>query len=93
MTTDTVTRYRVYRAPEGIAGEYCGEFDDLADAEEFAATEPAGLEESLWETAAKAGHCGGLTAPPAGGVISEEPIGWYGSEGWHCVVAVHYSTA
>ena len=83
------TKYRVYRAPEGCDSSFCGEYDTLAEAQQAAETEPAGLERSLWDTARAAGHCGGLTAP-SGGVEDDEPISWHGASGWHCVVRVQH---
>lgn len=79
--------YRVYEAAEGCDLVFCGERRTLAEARALAATEPTGLEKSLWDTARAAGHCGGLTAPD-GGTEADEPCSWYGN---HCVVAVEYA--
>lgn len=78
------TTYRVYRAPDGCSPQYCGEYATLEAAQEAAETEPRGLEESLWATARATGHCGG--------VEDDEPEGWYGPSGWHCVVRVSYES-
>lgn len=85
-----VTRYRVYEAPDGGDPSYCGEFDSLEEAEEYANTEPTGLVKALWDTARAAGHCAGMTAPPGGGIEEDEPLSWHGEQGWHCVVEVTY---
>lgn len=83
--------YRVYIAPEGSGLSFCGEFETREEAVGCASASPRGLEESLWDAARKAGHCGGLTAPADGGDEDEEPIGWHGEDGCHCVVRVVYS--
>lgn len=76
--------YHVFCAPDGCAMEYCGAFASLAEAQAHAETEPAGLEESLWDTARAAGSCAGMTAPPSA-AVEAEPISWHGASGWHCV--------
>lgn len=83
------TAYRVYYAPEGNDPAFCGEYATLAEAQAAAEKEPDGLPQSMWQTAHKAGHCAGMTAPE-GGVEGENPISWHGGEGWHCVCAVKY---
>lgn len=83
-----MSKYRVYEAEDGCDLVYCGEFDDLTEAQEFAETEPGGLPASMWDTARAAGHCGGQTAPD-GGAEDDEPISWHGTDGTYCVVAVH----
>ena len=82
------TAYRVYDAAEGCDLIFCGEYDTLAEAQSIAAAEPAGLGQSLWDTARAAGHCAGMTAPE-GGDESDEPISWHGEH--HCVCAVRYA--
>lgn len=80
-------RYRVYDAPEGDDMAFCGEFATKQEAQEFAATQPRGLERSLWDAASAAGHCAGMYAP-SGGCEADEPLSWHGEN--HCVVAVDY---
>jgi hypothetical protein len=89
MTMKT-TKYRVYHAPDGCTPSFCGEYGTRSAAERAAKRQPVGLPQDLWETARAAGHVYGMTAPDTGGVEADEPIGWYGKEGWHCVVAVAY---
>ena len=84
------TTYRIYLAPDGCDPEYCGERDTYQEAVAYAETEPAGLEQSLWETARVAGHCGGMMAPGYG-AESDEPMSWHGAAGWHCVVEVSHA--
>ena len=67
--------YLVYLALDGCDLEYCGECETLAAAKEYAATSPAGLPRSLWDTARAAGHCAGLHAPTR---ESGEPVAWVG---------------
>lgn len=82
-------KYRVYEAADGSDLVYCGEFDDLASAQEFAESEPGGLPRSMWDTARAAGHCAGMTAPDGGDEgEDDEPISWHGAEGTYCVVGV-----
>lgn len=85
------TTYRVYEAPDGCGTTFCGEFASEAEAQEYAATEPSGLSECLYETARQAGHVCGMEAPD-GGTEDDDPVGWYGAAGWHCVVRVRYAT-
>lgn len=92
MTTTAKARYtyRVYLAEDGSDLIYCGERDTLAEAQSLAATEPAGLEKALWDTARAAGHCAGFRAPE-GGEEDDEPMSWHGQHGWHCVVRVRHT--
>jgi hypothetical protein len=71
--TRTAIGYNVY----GSDGAFCGYVDTLEDARELASKKPAGLEESLWETARKAGHCGGMRAPETNSE-ADEPCAWLG---------------
>lgn len=83
------TRYRLYYAPEGSGMSYCGEFETRLEACRTADRSPWGLSEDQWDTARQAGHCGGLTAPPAEGVEDEDPLMWVG---YYCIIRVRYLT-
>lgn len=77
--------YNLYYAPDGSAPEFVGEYETLEECREAAAAGPRGLEQSLWDTARAAGHCGGMYAPDAD---ADEPAEWMGPEGWHCACEV-----
>ena len=81
------TTYRVYNAPDGCDISYCGEFSTLGAAQAAAEREPAGLQQSEWDTARAAGHCGGQYAPES--AEESAPISWHGSTGAYCVVGVN----
>lgn len=71
--TRTITGYNVYTADNS----FCGHRATIEDARELASRSPEGLEESLWDTARKAGHCNGLRAPETTHE-AEEPCEWAG---------------
>lgn len=83
------TKYRVYKAEVGSDIAFCGEYDTYERAVEIAGKEPRGLEQSLWDTARAAGHCGGQTAPDSDGE-EDEPKSWHGASGSYCVCVVRY---
>lgn len=72
------TAYRLYYQPEGSIVSYCGEYATQTAAATAADGKPPGLTEDLWETARRAGHCGGLYAPDRDGIEEEEPLWWVG---------------
>jgi hypothetical protein len=82
--------YRVYESPDGCDVSFCGSHDTYEQAVDAAEKEPAGLQKCDWETARKAGHCGGMYAPDPDGIEDDEPISWHGKHGWHYVVRVRF---
>ena len=84
------TKYRLYCQPEGSIASYCGEFETRALAASAADRQPRGLSEDQWDTARRAGHCGGLTAPDSAGQEDDEPLLWVGE---YCVIRTRYSVA
>lgn len=82
--------YNVYYAPDGCAETFIGFAETLDKA--LTMTECAGLEESLYETARAAGHCGGMSAPDKEHE-ADEPDEWFGPDGWHCAVPVFAAEA
>lgn len=84
------TAFRVYRWPDGSCPDFCGEYPTLEAAEEAAEGEPAGLPKSEWESARRAGHRDGMTAPDPDGDEADEPESWHGANGNYCVVRVTY---
>ena len=82
------TKYRVYKCPDGCDISYCGEFDSLEDAKDFADGSPSGLAKCLWDTYRAAGGMHASDAPDKRGVESDEPLSWHGE--LHCVVRVEY---
>lgn len=82
--------YNVYYAPEGSSPTFLGAVGSIAAAKKAAAhhhrNPGSGLPECLYDTARRAGHCGGASAPE--GVEAAEPAAWFGRGGWYCAVAV-----
>lgn len=83
----TMTRYRVYEAPDGCGLTFCGEKDTYEAAVELATKEPGGSPEYQWATMRAAGGMAD-TSPDVDGQEDEEPMSWHGAA--HCVVRVVY---
>lgn len=81
------TKYRLYCQPEGSIASYCGEYATQLAAVCAAEAKPLGLTEDQWETARRAGHCGGLYAPDTAGEEDDEPLTWSGD---YCVIRTVY---
>jgi len=82
-----IVGYNVYEAPDGCCESFLGVVSNLSEAYDLVNSGKVGLEESLYETARTAGHCGGLYAPEKQHE-ENEPTEWFGPDGFHCAVAV-----